>query len=173
MRSGNFLVWGLIWIFSTVLYFCRSPVCCEQHLLSFLRVPNLLIPAIIFTSRQYQCQSHSLVITFGTAAHSAGSCWVGYENSPGAAFKARVSVAWWSASSLNFYCFVGEIPVAVLRQTLLLYGEGIESWVGVFSFLSLWDCPLFLNLQILLPSKGNFTALLTPCGHCSTTRGLC
>lgn len=75
---------------------------------------------------------------------------------------------------LNFCCFVGVIPVAVLLQTLLICREGIEFWVGVFSFLFLsGDHPVFLNLQVLLPSKGNFTALLTLCGPCSTIHGLC
>lgn len=102
-----------------MLYFCRSPVCSEQHLLSFLCFPTILIPTIIFMGRQYQCQGHSLVITSGTAAESASNCWVGLENSPGAAFKASVSglVVWvfswtsaalWEKFLLLFCCFVGK-----------------------------------------------------------------
>lgn len=65
--------------------------------------------------RRHQCQSHFLVITPGTAAQSAGSFRMGYENSTGPASKAG---ALWPEGHLNFYGFVGEIPIAVLFLTL-------------------------------------------------------
>lgn len=143
-----------MWIFWTVLHFCRSLVCCEQHLLSFLRFPTLLISTVIFMCRRHQCQSHSLVITSGTAAHSAGSFRMGYENSTGPAFKAS---ALWPEGHLNFYCFVGEIPVLFLTLSRKVWILG-----GCFFFLLPLMKPPFVSkssnysaqqreLQILLP----------------------
>lgn len=72
---------------------------------------------------------------------------------------------------LNFCCFVRKIPVAVLLQTLLLFREGIESWVGVFYFF----VPL---LRSPFVSKSSNSAaqqrkLPSPAHTCSTIHGLC
>lgn len=150
-----------MWIFSAVLYFCRSPVCCEQHLLSLFsnssysdnnfHVEAILVPEAF------------LVITFGTA--KAGSCWVGYENSPGAAFKGGVSVAWCSGSSAWFLLLCGRNSCCCSTSDCCFVGKGSNSvWVGLFPFL-------FLSFRSPFVSKSSNSAAQQrktsqPCPQC-------